>query len=116
MPQQIEQADTSGAVDAVVKDGQLLFAKGYGHSDDEKKIPVSAENTLFRPGSVSKPFTWTSVMQPVEPGMWQLDRDVNKYIDFNLRAESGKPTTLRDIMTHRSGPGKSASCATSLTT
>jgi CubicO group peptidase (beta-lactamase class C family) len=103
MPQQLEQADISGAVVAVVKDGKLLFAKGYGYSDYEKKVPVSAENTLFRPGSVSKLFTWTSVMQMVEQGKLDLDRDVNGYIDFKIPATFGKPLTLRDIMTHRSG-------------
>ncbi len=103
MPQQIEQADIAGAVVAVVKDGKLLFLRGYGYSDYEKKVPVSPENTLFRPGSVSKLFTWTSVMQLVEQGKLQLDRDVNDYLDFKVPASFGKPTTLRDIMTHRSG-------------
>lgn len=103
MPQQIEQADIAGAVVAVVKDGKLLFARGYGYSDYEKKTPVSAENTLFRPGSISKLFTWTAVMQQVEQGKLQLDRDVNDYLDFKLPAKFNKPTTLRDIMTHRPG-------------
>jgi CubicO group peptidase (beta-lactamase class C family) len=103
MPQQLEQADIAGAVVAVVKDGKLLFAHGYGYSDYEKKVPVSADDTLFRPGSVSKLFTWTCVMQLVEQGKLQLDRDVNDYIDFKIPATFGKPTTLRDIMTHRSG-------------
>lgn len=103
MPQQLEQADIAGAVVAVVKDGQVLFARGYGYSDYEKKVPVSADNTLFRPGSISKLFTWTSVMQQVEKGQLKLDRDVNDYLDFKIPARFGKPTTLRDIMTHRSG-------------
>jgi CubicO group peptidase (beta-lactamase class C family) len=103
MPLQIEHADIAGAVVAVVKDGKLLFAKGYGYSDYEKKVPVSPENTLFRPGSISKLFTWTSVMQLVEQGKLDLDRDVNTYIDFRVPATFGKPTTLRDIMTHRPG-------------
>jgi CubicO group peptidase (beta-lactamase class C family) len=103
MPVQIEHADIAGAVIAVVKDGKLLFAKGYGYSDYEKKIPVSPENTLFRPGSISKLFTWTSVMQQVEQGKLDLDRDVNAYIDFKIPPAFGKPITLRDIMTHRPG-------------
>jgi CubicO group peptidase (beta-lactamase class C family) len=103
VPVQIEQADIAGAVVAVVKNGKLLFAKGYGYSDYEKKIPLSPENTLFRPGSISKLFTWTSVMQQVEQGKLDLDRDVNDYLDFKVAAQFGKPTTLRDIMTHRSG-------------
>jgi CubicO group peptidase (beta-lactamase class C family) len=103
MPLQLEHADIAGAVVAVVKDGKLLFAKGYGYSDYEKKVPVSPENALFRPGSISKLFTWTSVMQLVEQGKLDLDRDVNTYIDFKVPATFGKPTTLRDIMTHRPG-------------
>ncbi|MCU1240914.1 MAG: beta-lactamase [Candidatus Acidoferrum typicum] len=103
MPVQLEHADIAGAVVAVVKDGKLLFAKGYGYSDYDKRVPVSPENTLFRPGSISKLFTWTSVMQLVEQGKLDLDRDVNTYIDFKVPATFGKPTTLRDIMTHRPG-------------
>jgi CubicO group peptidase (beta-lactamase class C family) len=103
IPQQIEKADIAGAVVAVVKDGKVFFEKGYGYSDAEKKTPVSAQNTLFRPGSISKTFTWTAVMQEVEQGKLNLDADVNQYLDFKIPATFGKPTTLRDIMTHRSG-------------
>src|SRR5437667_12708920 len=62
MPQQLAREDIAGAVISVVKDGKILFAKGYGYSDVEKKTPVSPDNTLFRPGSISKLFTWTAVM------------------------------------------------------
>ena len=103
MPLQLAREDVAGAVIAVVKDGKLLFAKGYGYADKEKKIRVSPENTLFRPGSVSKLFTWTAVMQQVEQGKLDLDRDVNEYIDFKIPPAFGKPITLRDIMTHRTG-------------
>jgi CubicO group peptidase (beta-lactamase class C family) len=103
MPQEIEHADIAGAVVAVVKDGKLLFAKGYGYADVEKKIPVSPETTLFRPGSISKLFTWTSVMQQVELGKLDLDRDVNDYLDFKIPPAFGKPITLRNIMTHTTG-------------
>ena len=103
IPQQIEKADIAGAVVAVVKDGKVLFEKGYGYSDAEKKTPVSPQDTLFRPGSISKTFTWTAVMQQVEQGKLNLDADVNQYLDFKIPPTFGKPTTLRDIMTHRSG-------------
>ena len=103
MPQQIEKADIAGAVVAVVKDGKVLFEKGYGYSDVEKKTPVSPQDTLFRPGSISKLFTWTAVMQQVEQGKLNLDADVNQYLDYKIPQTFGKPTTLRDIMTHRSG-------------
>jgi len=103
VPMQLEREDIAGAVVLVVKDGSILFAKGYGYSDVEKKSPVTVDATMFRPGSVSKLFTWTSVMQLVEQGKLDLDRDVNTYIDFKVPATFGKPTTLRDIMTHRPG-------------
>jgi CubicO group peptidase (beta-lactamase class C family) len=103
VPQQLAREDIAGAVVAVVKDGRVLFAKGYGYSDVATKKPVSPETTLFRPGSISKLFTWTSVMQLVEQGKLDLDADVNQYLDFNVPATFGKPLTLRNIMTHTSG-------------
>src|SRR5215467_3630371 len=63
MPLQLQRGDIAGAVVAVVKDGKVLFAKGYGYADVAAKKPVSPEDTLFRPGSISKLFTWTAVMQ-----------------------------------------------------
>ena len=103
MPQQLAREDIAGAVIAVVKDGKVIFAKGYGYSDVEKKTPVSPDLTLFRPGSISKLFTWTAVMQLVEQGKLDLDRDVNDYLDFKVPPAFGKPITLRNIMTHTAG-------------
>jgi CubicO group peptidase (beta-lactamase class C family) len=103
MPLQLGREDIAGAVIAIVKDGKVLFAKGYGYSDVASKAPVSPDNTLFRPGSISKLFTWTSVMQLVEQGKLDLDHDVNSYIDFKIPEAFGKPITLRNIMTHSAG-------------
>jgi CubicO group peptidase (beta-lactamase class C family) len=103
MPQQIEHADIAGAVVVVVKDGRLVFSKGYGYADVAKKVQISPETTLFRPGSISKLFTWTAVMQQVELGKLDLDRDVNDYLDFKIPPAFGKPITLRNIMTHSTG-------------
>ncbi len=92
-----------GAVVAVVKDDALLFAKGYGHADLERDIPVEAERTLFRPGSISKLFTWTAVMQLVEEGRLSLDADVNQYLDFDIPSTYPQPVTLAHLMTHTPG-------------
>ena len=54
VPLQIKQSDIAGATISVVKDGKLLFAKGYGYSDVQNNKLVSAQDTLFRPGSISK--------------------------------------------------------------
>jgi len=103
MAANLRDKHVAGATVSVVKDGALLFAKGYGYSDVAKRAPVDADRTLFRIGSTSKLFTWTAVMQLVEQGKLDLDADVNKYIDFKIPATFPQPITLRHIMTHTPG-------------
>jgi CubicO group peptidase (beta-lactamase class C family) len=103
LPIQLQRENIAGAVVCVVKDGQVLFEKGYGYSDVDKKVPVRASDTMFRPGSISKLFTWTSVMQQVEQGKLDLDRNVNDYIDFKIPDTYSQPITLRHLMTHTAG-------------
>ena len=103
MPYAIKTGDIAGAVVVIVKDGQILSERGYGYSDVAKRTPVDPQRTLFRPGSVSKLVTWTAVMQQVEQGKLDLDRDVNAYLDFKIPPRDGKPITLRNIMTHTAG-------------
>jgi CubicO group peptidase (beta-lactamase class C family) len=103
MPYALERGNVAGGVVAVVKNGELIFAKGYGLADVEKNKPVDAERTMFRPGSISKLFTWTAVMQMVEQGKLDLDKDVNEYLDFKIPARADGPITLRNIMTHTPG-------------
>ena len=93
----------AGAAVSVVKDGRLLFAKGYGYADIEKGIPVDPEQTIFRIGSVGKTLTWTAVMQLVEQGKLDLDADVNTYLDFRIPDTYPEPITLKHLMTHTSG-------------
>ena len=103
VPYMIQRGDVVGGVISVVKDGKLLFARGYGYADLEARTPVSPETTLFRSGSTSKLFTWTAVMQQVEQGKLDLDHDVNEYLDFKIPPRDGKPVTLRQLMTHTAG-------------
>ena len=103
VPLQLEQQDVAGATIAIVKDGKLFFSKGYGYADVKEKKPVVAEETLFRPGSVSKLFTWTAVMQLHEQGKLDLDRDVNEYLDFKIPEAFGQPVTMKNILTHTAG-------------
>ncbi len=89
---------------AIMHRGELIFAKGYGYQDVEAQVPVDPAVTLFRPGSVSKLFTWVSVMQLVEQGKLDLDADVNDYLEaFQIRDTFDAPITLRHIMTHTAG-------------
>ena len=103
MPAALHSADIAGAVVTVVKDGQVIAARGYGWADIVHRNPVDPNQTLFRPGSVSKLVTWTAVMQQVEQGHLDLDADVNRYLDFEIPPRDGQPITLRNIMTHTAG-------------
>jgi CubicO group peptidase (beta-lactamase class C family) len=103
MPSSLQRSDVAGAVVVVIKDNQVLVAKGYGYADVAAKKPVDPEKTLFRAGSVSKLYTWTAVMQLVEQGKIDLDADVNSYLDFKIPPRGDKPVTMRNLMTHTPG-------------
>ena len=103
IPLQLERSDVAGATVLVMKDGQTLLQKGYGYSDLGKKTPVDPATTIFRLASISKLFTWTSVMQLEEQGRLNLDTDVNQYLDFQIAPAFDKPITLRNLMTHTGG-------------
>jgi CubicO group peptidase (beta-lactamase class C family) len=102
-PYALARDDIAGAAVVVVRNGAILAARGYGHADVAKGIRVDPARTLFRTGSVGKLFTWTAVMQQVEAGRLDLDRDVNEYLDFTIPPRNGKPVTLRNLMTHTPG-------------
>ena len=103
LPYAIARGDIPGAVVVVVSNGQIVTQRGYGYADVAKRKPVDPRATLFRPGSISKLFTWTAVMQMVEQGKLNLDADVNQYLDFKIPPHAGKPVTLRNILTHTAG-------------
>jgi CubicO group peptidase (beta-lactamase class C family) len=103
MAAEMSENHVPGAVVVVVRDGKVLFSKGYGYADLAARTPVDPEKTLFRPGSVSKLFVWTSVMQLVEQGKLALDADVNDYLDFKIPATYPEPITLKTLMSHTPG-------------
>lgn len=102
-PLQLERSDIAGASVFVMKDGNVLLQKGYGYADVKTKKPVDPVSTIFRLASISKLFTWISVMQLEEQGKLNLDTDVNQYLDFKIRPAFNKPITLRNLMTHTAG-------------
>ena len=103
LPYVLAQADIAGAVVVIVKDGQVLTQRGYGYADVAARQRVDPATTLFRPGSISKLFTWTAIMQLVEQRKIDLDVDVNRYLDFTIPPFAGKPITMRNMMTHTPG-------------
>jgi len=103
IPYALGTGDIAGGVIVIVRDGEVLTQRGFGYADVERRTPVDPARTLFRPGSTSKLFTWTAVMQLVEQGRLNLDADVNRYLDFRIPPRDGRPVTLRNIMTHTAG-------------
>jgi CubicO group peptidase (beta-lactamase class C family)/D-alanyl-D-alanine dipeptidase len=88
---------------ALVDDQKIVWAQGFGYADPAAKVPATA-GTIYRAGSVSKLFTDIGVMQLVERGELNLDAPVTDYLpDFRPRNPYGKPITLRELMSHRSG-------------
>ena len=110
--QQIATREVAGAVVTVVKDGRVVMSRGYGFADVDRAIPVDPATTFFRPGSVSKLFTWVALMQQIEAGRVAMDADVNQYLDFRIPAFEGKPVTVRDLFQHTPGMSDSSGIAT----
>jgi len=94
----------AGAVVVIVRDGDVVFEKGYGFSDFSARKPVDPKRTLFRIASNSKMFVWTSVMQLVEQGKLDLHTDVNRYLKgVQIPDTFPEPITLENLMTHTAG-------------
>ncbi|HEV2578697.1 MAG TPA: serine hydrolase [Acidobacteriaceae bacterium] len=107
LPLQLQRDDVSGATISIYQNGQPLILKGYGYADFKKKTPVDPVVTTFRPGSISKLFTYVSMMQLVEQGKLNLDTNVQQYLDFKInpgpRGIGDAPITLRNLATHTAG-------------
>ncbi len=104
MEQAVVNGATVGATVALVQDGRLVMARGYGYADLTAAIPVQARVNSFRIGSITKVLGWMAVLQQVEAGRLDLDTDVNEYLrNFNLSSDFTDPVTLRHLMTHTAG-------------
>ncbi len=105
---QIAAQAAPGAVVAVVKDGELWFAKGYGYADLDRQIPVDAEKTLFRVASISKLFTATATLQLQEQGLLNLEDDITAYLGDRVRLDNPfpAPVTFAQLLTHTDGSTK----------
>lgn len=89
----------------VVYDQQLIWSKGYGFADVEKKFPATPA-TLYRIASISKLFTSTAVLQLRDAGRFALDDPVARYLPwFKIRNKhpEGPSVTIRHLLTHTSG-------------
>ena len=89
-----------GLAVAIIKDGQVVYAKGHGMANVEHKVEVKPE-TIFQSGSVGKQFTAAAVMLLVEDGKIGLDDRIAKY--FTDSPEHWKNITVRHLLTHTAG-------------
>jgi CubicO group peptidase (beta-lactamase class C family) len=100
--------DIPGAAVGVVRDGQLIYAKGHGVRSVERHEPVMV-NTLFQIGSITKVFTTTLLLQVRDEGRLALDDPVSQYLPAQVTMPSWRQgeervrPTLRHLATHRAG-------------
>src|SRR5580658_11040110 len=102
--QAMQQWKVPGLALGVVKDGKLIYAKGYGFRDVEHKLPVDT-NTLFPIGSISKSFTSLAFAMLNDEGKVDWDKPVRNYLpEFELNDPvASERATPRDLFSHRSG-------------
>jgi CubicO group peptidase (beta-lactamase class C family) len=97
------EAGAPGAIVAIVQSGRVLLSRGYGVANIATGTPATPQ-TVFRAGSVSKPFTATAVMQLVEDGRVDASAPVNRYLrGWQVPVAFGHPVTVRELATHTAG-------------
>ncbi len=85
---------------AVVKDGRLILARGYGFADLENDVPATAE-TVYRLGSITKQFTSMAIMQLAEAGKLSVDDELTKFLpDYPTQKHK---VTIHHLLNHTSG-------------
>ncbi|MEJ2585416.1 MAG: serine hydrolase [Robiginitalea sp.] len=106
LQERMKHYDVPGVSIAVVKDGKLHWAKGYGLANTQTGQEVTTQ-TLFQAGSISKPLAALAVLKLWEEGRIDLDTDVNTYLrDWKVpdtRYTANEKVTLRRLLTHTAG-------------
>ncbi|WP_313691701.1 serine hydrolase domain-containing protein [Halorarum halobium] len=94
----------AGGLTVAVVDGDDVLTKGYGHAFRSEDVPVRADETLFRAGSVSKVVTWSAAMQLVDRDRIDPDEPVNDSLEaVDLPRRYDDPITLEHLATHTPG-------------
>ena len=101
---QMEREHIPGAVFLLVKDGQVLYQRGYGYANVAERKPVDPEKTIWRIGSISKVFTATAIVQLADRGRIRLSDDVNIYLKrVKVPATFPEPVRVEHLLTHTAG-------------
>ena len=107
----MQRDNIAGATLSIVQDNKVIYSNGYGASHLDDFAAVSAENTLFRIGSISKTFIWTALMQLREAGKLNLNDPVNMHLPESLQLPDDdfeNPILIRHLMNHNLGYEDSA--------
>lgn len=99
--QEIKKRQIPGLSVAVLRDGKVLKASGYGFANLELRVAATG-STVYEIGSISKQFASEALMLLVEDGKVNLDDSINKYLPPNA-PETWRKITVRDLLNHTSG-------------
>jgi CubicO group peptidase (beta-lactamase class C family) len=98
--EKMDRTISPGCAVAAMRDGKILYQRGYGMADLDHNVPITAD-TVFHVASMSKQFTAAAIVMLAQERMLSLDDEVRKYVpelpDF------GAPVTLRKLVHHTSG-------------
>ena len=92
--------DSAGCGVGVTRNGTMVFERGYGMADLERKVPITTA-TIFDPASIAKPFTALSIMLLAEQGKLSLDDEVWKYLPEWVNRQDR--VTIRHLLAHTAG-------------
>ena len=95
----LRRYEVPGAAVMVIRGGRVVFAKGFGVLDTDRRRPVRAQS-LFEIGSITKQFTDAAILQLQEAGKLQIDRPLSDYLPD---APHAREVTLRQLMAHTAG-------------
>lgn len=96
----LREIPAAGFSVAVMRDGELILAKGYGYADLAERVPASA-NTIYRLASITKQFTAAAILHLAEQGKLSLDDPIREYLpDYPA---PGRRITIRHLLSHTSG-------------
>lgn len=88
----------------VLKDGDIIYEKAFGHSNREKDIR-STVHTPYQLASLSKPITATAIMKLHEEGKLRIDDPITKWVELKKVDSSFPDPTIQQVMNHTSGLG-----------
>ena len=97
----IKEKRIPGLAISVLKEGEILFQKGYGYADLECKTPIDARKTVFRIASVSKPIAATALAHMVDDGLIDLDASFYNYVPYYPKKKWD--FTIRQLASHTAG-------------